>query len=233
MSNITRRQFLELMSAGTVGTMLPNFNTDDGEKDDRPNIIVILADDLGFSDPGCYGGEIDTPNLDRLAADGLRFTDFYNTARCCPTRASLLTGQYQHKVGMPRMANNGSSLNRNGVTIAEALKKVGYKTSMAGKWHLSGYQTLEDEEKQLAWVNHQYDPDQSFSPRDTYPAMRGFDDFYGVIWGVVDYYEEQAAVKRLGKEGKEMDNDNEKEGQGHIMQDLISHAKGRYMLDGR
>jgi len=190
MPKLTRRQFLQLSTAGAVGATLPNLGRLNHNKDqERPNIIVILADDTGFSDAGCYGGEIQTPNLDRMAEGGLRFSDFHNTARCCPTRASLLTGQYQHKVGMPRMANNGSSLNRNGVTIAEALKEAGYKTSMYGKWHLSGYQPLDDKQKQLAWLNHQYDPGRPFSPRVTYPAKRGFDDFYGVIWGVVDHYD--------------------------------------------
>ena len=86
----------------------------------RPNIVIILADDMGFSDAGCFGGEVRTPNLDKLASDGLRLTQFYNCARCCPTRASLMTGQYPHKVGLRR---NGQSLRRNGITIAEALKQ--------------------------------------------------------------------------------------------------------------
>lgn len=77
----------------------------------RPNIIIIMADDLGYSDIGCYGGEINTPNIDRLAKNGMRMANFYNNARCCPTRASLLTGQYAHKVGL---AANGNALTRNG-----------------------------------------------------------------------------------------------------------------------
>src|SRR5882757_9648830 len=94
----------------------------------KPNIIVILADDVGFSDIGCFGSEIHTPNLDKLAANGLRFTQFYNTARCCPTRASLLTGLYPHQAGVGHMVQDLGSpayrgdLNRNCVTIAEALK---------------------------------------------------------------------------------------------------------------
>ena len=94
----------------------------------RPNILVILVDDMGFSDLGCYGGEIQTPNLNRLAADGLRFTQFHNCARCCPTRASLLTGLYAHQVGL---RYNGRSLNRKGITIAEALKGVGMSKAEA------------------------------------------------------------------------------------------------------
>ena len=109
----------------------------------RPNIILIMSDDMGFSDIGCYGGEIDTPELDGLADGGLRFTQFYNTARCCPTRASLLTGLYPHQAGIGHMMDDRGldgyrgDLNRNCVTIAEALRTAGYATYMAGKWHVT------------------------------------------------------------------------------------------------
>jgi arylsulfatase len=151
-----------------------------------------MADDMGFSDAGCYGGEIKTPNLDRLAADGLRFTQFYNCARCCPTRASLLTGQYPHDVGLAR---NGRSLTRNGITIAEALKQVGYNTAMAGKWHLSRTATLADNKLHQKWLDHQHDPGRPFAPLDTYPANRGFDKHYGVIWGVIDFFDPFSLVE--------------------------------------
>ena len=109
----------------------------------KPNVVLILADDMGFSDLGCYGGEIATPNLDRLAADGLRFTQFYNTARCCPTRASLLTGLYPHQAGVGIMTDDSGpegyagNLNHRCVTIAEVLKAAGYRTYMSGKWHVA------------------------------------------------------------------------------------------------
>ena len=113
----------------------------------RPNIVLIMVDDMGYSDIGCYGGEIDTPNLDRLAEEGLRFTQFYNTSRCVPTRGSLLTGLYPHQAGVGRMTFDAGEpgyrgyLTENTVTIAEVLKQAGYRPGMVGKWHVS--QTIE------------------------------------------------------------------------------------------
>ena len=138
-------------------------------QDNRPNIVLILVDDMGFSDLGCYGGEINTPNIDALAYEGLRFTNFYNTGRCCPTRASLLTGLYPHQAGVGRMVYNNYGgayqgfLNNQAVTLAEVLGPAGYKTMMSGKWH----------------VGHQ--PGQ-------WPTDRGFERFYGIHIHVDSYY---------------------------------------------
>lgn len=152
----------------------------------RPNVIVIMADDLGNSDIGCFGGEINTPNLNKLANSGLRMTNFYNNARCCPTRASLLTGQYAHKVGL---AINGNALTRNGATIAELLKGNGYQTGMVGKWHLSDDITKPSNPEQLKWLSHQAYADAPFASVESYPINRGFQKHYGIIWGVIDYFD--------------------------------------------
>ena len=146
------------------------------EKSHAPNIVVILSDDMGYSDLGCYGGEISTPHLDKLAAGGLRFTQFYNTARCCPTRASLLTGLYPHQAGVGHMTSDGGQdgfrgdLNRECVTIAEALRPAGYRNYMVGKWH----------------VTRHTQPD---GPRHNWPLQRGFDRYYGTIVGGGTYYD--------------------------------------------
>lgn len=131
MKELNRRTFLAGTVAAAAGcASVPRMNAAP-QKARRPNIVLIMADDMGYSDIGCYGGEIDTPNLDRLADGGVRFTQFYNNAKCAPTRASLLTGLYAHQVG----CDSGPAVMRNCVTIAEALKDAGYRTLMAGKWH--------------------------------------------------------------------------------------------------
>ena len=112
------------------------------ERPSRPNIVIILADDLGFSDLGCYGGEIKTPNLDGLAAGGLRFTQFYNTARCWPTRAALLTGYYAQQVrrdtvpGVPSGARGTRP--KWARLLPEMLRPLGYRSYHSGKWHVDG-----------------------------------------------------------------------------------------------
>ncbi|HBQ64439.1 MAG TPA: arylsulfatase [Clostridiales bacterium] len=138
----------------------------------KPNVIVILNDDMGYSDIGCYGGEVNTPNLDSLAAQGLRLSQFYNTARCCPSRASLLTGLHPHQTGVGLLTKDQvpygypGSLNRNCVTIAEALKSAGYSTYMSGKWHVTGNR----------------------STQENWPRQRGFDRFFGTIAGAGNYF---------------------------------------------
>lgn len=146
---------------------------------ERPNIVLIMVDDMGFSDVGAYGAEvIETPHIDRLAARGVRFTQFYNHARCSPTRASLMTGQYPHRAGMGFLASNRYSddftekrptmeyqgfLNERTVTIAEALRQAGYQTFMSGKWHMGARETSR-------------------------PRTRGFDRFYGILGGATNYF---------------------------------------------
>ena len=144
---------------------------------EKPNIIIILADDMGYSDIGCYGGEIHTPSIDSLAAHGLRYTNFYNGARSCPTRAALMSGLYAHKAGMGWMASAyqgeggyQDDLSKNALTVAEYLKQGGYTTYMSGKWHLS---------------NHQKN-DQNIN--DSWPHQRGFDNFFGIIGGAASYF---------------------------------------------
>src|SRR4051812_10371630 len=164
--------------------------TTNAERTRRPNVMIILADDLGYSDLGCFGGEAHTPNLDALARDGARFTSFYNNARCCPTRASLLTGLYPHQAGVGAMTQPtplpgyAGRIKPTAPTIAEVLKASGYKTAMFGKWHVSNTIERPDHMKDL---NRQRFPD-VFSPIEQYPTRRGFEEFWGVIWGVVDYF---------------------------------------------
>jgi arylsulfatase A-like enzyme len=161
----------------------------------RPNIVLILADDMGFSDLGCYGSEIPTPNLDQLAGNGLRFKQFYNTPRCCPSRAALLTGLYPHEAGVGGMMEDRGlpgyhgELNDHCVTLAEVLQGVGYRTLMVGKWHLS--HMYFDEKKQLNFTS-----DEPFweNKRD-WPLQRGFQEFYGTIHGVCSYFDPFSLVQ--------------------------------------
>src|SRR5690606_7011983 len=163
-------------------------------QESRPNIIIIMADDLGYSDLGCYGGEIETPNIDFLAKEGVRFKQFYNTSRCCPSRAALLTGQYNHMAGIGEMTTATDQpgyqgyLTDNTVTLAEVLKTSGYQTAMVGKWHVSNTIVQDDATEQLKWLNHQTTYP-LFSPIDQYPTRRGFDKYFGTIWGVVDFFD--------------------------------------------
>ena len=154
----TRRKLLSLAATAASGAVAK-----------PPNIILIMADDMGFSDIGCYGSEIATPNLDRLAKGGLRFTQFYNGARCCPTGAALLTGLYAHQAGIGHMVENRGApsyqgyLNDRCVTLGEAMREGGYTTLMTGKWHVG--------EKQPHW-----------------PKDRGFDRYFGLVSGSSSFF---------------------------------------------
>jgi arylsulfatase len=133
-----------------------------------------MADDMGYSDLGCYGSEIRTPNLDALAADGVRMSQFYNTARCSPARASLLTGLHPHQTGIGVLTNNDGPLGYPGtindrcLTMAEILGSQGYRTAMRGKWHLSN---------------------EVREPNDAWPTRRGFADYFGILAGAASYYD--------------------------------------------
>ncbi len=171
-----------------------------------PNIVLFLADDMGYSDIGCFGGEIRTPNLDRLAGNGLRFTHFHNGARCCPSRASLLTGLYAHQTGVGDMMNDRGlpgyrgDLNQECVTLAEVLKAAGYGTYACGKWHVTRF--IEED-----------------GPKHNWPCQRGFDHYFGTITGAGSFFEPQTLT---------LDNDpvTDLGGDFYYTEALARHATG-------
>ncbi|QNL47969.1 arylsulfatase [Olivibacter sp. SDN3] len=183
-------------------------------QDKRPNVVLIMADDMGYADVGCYGGEIETPNIDRLAFNGLRFRQFYNNARCCPSRASLMTGLYAHQAGIGHMTNDpedstafnyGSpayqgDINNQSLTIAEVVKDAGYQTFMAGKWHLG------------------------YHDKDKWPLQRGFDKYFGILSGGANYF------NPTGKRGLTFMNDPvEPEGTEFYMTDAFTDYAMRFI----
>ncbi len=182
---MNRREFLKAIGIGAAYIAVPgcsNIIKSPGSKNlaARPNIILIMVDDMGYSDIGCYGGEIRTPNLDKLAQNGLRFTQFYNTARCSPSRASLMTGLYPHQADMGWLADEDlgregyhNEINNKCVTIAEVLKQAGYGTYMSGKWHLTSPVHFE-------------------GPKDSWPCQRGFDRFFGTLVGAGSFYKPES-----------------------------------------
>jgi arylsulfatase len=185
MSNpqFSRREFLKRLSYGSLGLVggsvissIYSCKGKEGATGSRPNIVLIMADDMGYSDIGCYGGEIQTPNLDHLAENGLRFTHFHNMARCCPTRASLLTGLYPHQAGVGHMMNDRGvdgyrgDLSQNCVTLAEVLQLSGYSAYMCGKWHVTRF--LRND-----------------GPKHNWPLQRGFDCYFGTITGSGSFFE--------------------------------------------
>ena len=170
-----------------------------------PHIVIVLADDMGYSDIGCYGGEVKTPNLDQMASEGLRFTHFYNTGRCCPTRASLLTGLYPHQAGLGHMVEDKGlpgyrgRLNERSVTIAEVLRDAGYRTGCFGKWHVTPFD---------------YETEEA-SDRDTWPLQRGFERFVGSLAGGGNFY---------GPKGWMEDNEFKKPGKDFYYTDAVTEA---------
>jgi len=169
---IQRMPFIRLLSLCLLGFVFAQ------AAEQKPDIVIILADDMGYSDIGCFGGEVKTPTLDAMAEGGLRFTQFYNTGRCCPTRASLLTGLYPHQAGIGHMVQDRGKpgyigrLNDSSVTIAEVLKGAGYRTGCFGKWHVTHFDYVSEK------ADH----------RDTWPLQRGFDRFVGSLAGGGNYY---------------------------------------------
>ena len=178
--NLNTKQILPLTAA-----LLPGMAA--AQQAERPNIMLIVVDDMGYSDLGCFGGEINTPNIDGLASNGLRFTQFYNCGRSCPSRGALLTGMYAQECGITGM---GVSLNTQCVTIPEALLSAGYRTRMSGKWHLSLTQGIGNNADQMAWLSHQNTfNNRPFAPIETYPCNRGFEEHWGTIWGVCNHWD--------------------------------------------
>ena len=172
-----RKAFMTLMAFAPVASHAEGGVSKADTTAPRPNIVLILADDMGYSDIGCYGGEIETPNLDRLASQGIRYRQFYNGARSCPTRASLLTGLYAHQAGIGWMtaADMGRApyqgyLNRECVTLAEVLQSAGYGTYMSGKWHVAT-------ERQNKAKMKEY-----------WPNQRGFEQYFGIVEGASNYF---------------------------------------------
>ena len=177
----------------------------------KPNIVLILNDDMGYSDIGCYGGEVETPNLDRLAANGLRFSQFYNTARCSPSRASLLTGLHPHQTGIGVLTYSfgpegyAGNLNDQCLTIPEALKTNGYRNYMSGKWHVAGSLT---------------------EPTASWPLQRGFDEFFGTIIGAGSFYDPNTLTR--GNENIEHEAKRDKD---FFYTDAISDQAAAYIRD--
>jgi len=183
----TRRGFLRMMGLGAAALAMPGSagaarRSKAKDSPAQPNIVLIMDDDMGFSDIGCYGSEIQTPNLNELAESGLRFTQFYNTARCCPTRASLMSGLYQHQAGVGHMTGDyghdayRGELSKSCVTIAEVMQTAGYRTYMSGKWHVTKHTSPQ-------------------GPKHNWPRQRGFDRFFGTIHGAGSFYDPNSLTR--------------------------------------
>ncbi|HEY8080997.1 MAG TPA: arylsulfatase [Acidimicrobiales bacterium] len=193
----------------TVGESTPSWPARPHPGPDAPNVVVVLIDDLGFSHFGCYGSSIETPNIDRLAAGGLRYTNFHVTPLCSPTRAALLTGRNHHEVGMRSIANFNTGfpnmrgeISHGAATMAEVLRDEGYATFAVGKWHLC-----------------QMEDASAAGPFDQWPCQRGFDRYYGFLDGETDQFfpELTADNHRVEPWGGPADG-------YHLSEDLVDHA---------
>ncbi|MEM7287435.1 MAG: arylsulfatase [Actinomycetota bacterium] len=197
---------------GTIGRTLadsePHFADPPHPGDDAPNVVIVLIDDLGFAQFGCYGSDIDTPNVDALAAGGVQFTNFHVTPLCSPTRAALLTGRSQHAVGMRGVSNWRTGfphqlghISNQAATIAEVLHGEGYATFCTGKWHLA---PTEDTS--------------AAGPFDQWPLARGFDRFYGFLEGETDQFHPE-----LVQDNTHIDPPGTPEDGYHVSEDLVDN----------
>src|SRR5216684_2914209 len=183
----TRRRFIQAAAAGSLALAGVRFSRVSRAQAVKPNIVFILADDLGYADVSCYGQrEYTTPNVDRLAIEGLKFTQGYsNSASCSPTRTGLITGRYQMRlpVGLEEPINvttpKGVGLPPSHPTLPSLLKKAGYGTTLVGKWHLG------------------FPPDYS-------PLKSGYDRFFGIFGGAADYFNHGADALRTGAESSQL-----------------------------
>jgi arylsulfatase A-like enzyme len=193
--NRSRRDFLKCVGLGAGAALLAPgavrafHSGGKAEQKDKPNIIVILADDMGFCDVGCYGSEIETPNIDALAERGVRFTNFYNSPRCCPSRSALMTGVYPHRAGVGHMLEKWrepsytDGLRPNVMTVAEAMKTAGCRTMMSGKWH-------------LGWREDGSPTARGFG---LFHGSRGFVDSYFTVVPQTDIYLGDKIINRAGE----------------------------------
>ncbi|MDG2219012.1 MAG: arylsulfatase, partial [Acidimicrobiales bacterium] len=195
---------------GTIGPTLaesePHFVEPPHPGDDAPNVVIVLLDDTGFAQLGCYGSDIDTPNIDALAGEGVQFTNFHVTPLCSPTRAALLTGRSQHAVGMRGVSNWRTGfphqlghISNNAATVAEVLHGEGYATFCTGKWHLAPTQNIS-----------------AAGPFDQWPLARGFDRFYGFLEGETDQFHPE-----LVRDNTHIDPPAAPEDGYHLSEDLI------------
>ncbi|MGI8793938.1 MAG: arylsulfatase [Acidimicrobiales bacterium] len=206
---MTRPTRFEGAIGRTIQDSTPWFDEAPHPGKDAPNVVVILLDDTGFAQFGCYGSDIDTPNLDALAANGLQFTNFHVTPLCSPTRASLLTGRSQHAVGMRSISNFRTGfpnqlghISPHAATVAEVLRSVGYATFCVGKWHLAPMEQCS-----------------AAGPFEHWPLGRGFDRFYGFLEGETDQFHPDLVIDNHPTAPPAGPEDGY-----HVSEDLVDHA---------